>query len=374
MYLRSLLSILIVTLAIPAIVVAFADPYRFWHDAGVAKGLYSENQRYQIPGLIRKFIECADCEDAVVVVGTSLSENTTLEHVRAASGNENVVRLIAHGSYPVEHELFLQRALASGNVSVVYWELYRNFVRDDFDRFPGKNVFPKYMYNNDWQDDHSYLLNHNVVADSISLLFDSTGWSDDLNGINSWEQTALDKDRYRSWSSEEMINILEARAVERATQWAGSSPDWSQSVPVFDRVIAPLVAQYPDVEFVFFAPPVSLLRHGGDIGESLSRQMVLRKQLAELGEDHANVTLFAFDHYYSIVSDMAYYKDSGHFAQAISRWMFERMAARDPRFIITTDNVVEHADWLWGQAISHKPYSSCAQQADQCGVFDPAAH
>jgi len=160
------------------------------------EGLYSTNQRYQNAGLIRRFLECDDCSNAVVITGTSVSENTTLVDLRETTGLGNAVRLIAKGSYPIEHWHMLHRALASGNVSILFWEIYKNYAMPEYDQFPSENTFPVHLYTKTIADDYPYALNHNVFESSIKMLMpkydpvaDRGGrysWSTGLGSLNSW--------------------------------------------------------------------------------------------------------------------------------------------------------------------------------------------
>lgn len=380
MYLRAYTTTLLLCLLLPALAVIAMDPYRVWHDHGFGEELYSTNQRYQNAGLIRRFLECDDCKEAAVITGTSVSENTTLDDLHISTGLDNAVRLIVKGSYPIEHWHMLQRALASGNVSVLFWEIYRNYALPEFDQFPSEDTFPEYLYTKTITDDYPYVFNHSVFGHSAKLLLHrydwipemggSFDWSPDLATLNSWQAKAVEKGLYQRWNSHEMFQILTDRTEPRLAQWRDTTPDWSQSAPVFERFIAPLVAAHPEVEFVFFTPPVGLPRHSEELGDLLSSQLVLWKKLAELADAKENVSMFGFDLHLPLVSDMAYYKDAAHYTAAVNRWMLERIMARDPRFMLTGLKVVPYGEQLWNLAIEHRPFSSCIDNPMDCGNLD----
>ncbi|NND54127.1 MAG: hypothetical protein HKN56_04050 [Gammaproteobacteria bacterium] len=374
MYFRTYLLTLIIPLIIPAALVIWIDPYHVWHDNGPAAGRYSENQRYETPGHIRRYVECEDCGGATVLIGTSVSENTTLDDLRDATGNERAVRLIIEGSYPIEHRHVLQRALSSGNVDEVWWEIYRNYSLPEYAEFPGDGSFPTALYNNTLLDDHTYLLNHGVVMHGIRILTGSAELSDDVGTLNRWHEDAIDIARYQWWSEAETVRLISERVDPRLQEWAGTTPDPDHPAPAYDEFIVPFVEQWPDVRFRFYIPPVSLIRHGVGVGDLLAGELALRGRLAELAAQRDNVTLYAFDQYEPLVSDMAYYKDSGHYTASVNRWMLERMVAEDPRFIVTPDNVEAQRQWLWRNAVEHVPYSSCTDAPERCGVFDPQQH
>ena len=380
MYLRVYTATLLLCLLLPALAVVAVDPYRVWHDYGFREELYSTNQRYQNAGLIRKFLECDDCSEAAVIIGTSVSENTTLHDLRESTGLDNAVRLIVKGSYPAEHWHMLNRALASDKVSVLFWEIYKNYATPDFDQFPSDDTFPVHLYTKTVADDYPYLLNHSVFGNSIKILTSGYDWMPDLGGsfdwstdlatLNSWQNKAVKKKLYQRWNSPENLNMLSDRSAPRIAQWQGTSPDWSQPAPVFQQFIAPLVAAYPNVQFIFFTPPVGLPRHSIELGDLLSNQLAIWKKLAELADTHDNVTLYSFDLYLPLVSDMAYYKDAAHYTAAVNRWMLERMMAHDSRFILSTENVDAYGEELWELAIEHQPYSSCIEMPEACGVWN----
>jgi hypothetical protein len=121
---------------------------------------------------------------------------------------------------------------------------------------------------------------------------------------------------------------------------------------------------------VFFAPPVSLARRGQDLADRLSGELVLRQKLASLADASDNVSLYAFDLYLPLVSDMKYYKDEGHFTAEINRWLLERMMAKDPRFALNAKDVKAQGEKLWNLAINYRRRSSCVDSPETCGVFD----
>jgi hypothetical protein len=374
MYLRTYITVLLLCLLLPALLIVAVDPYRAWHDSGFMKDLYSTNQRYQNAGLIRRFLECDDCSKAAVIVGTSLSQNTSIDDLNSATGLDNAVRLIAEGSYPIEHKYMLERALASGKVSVVFWELYRHYASPDYDQFPEHGTFPMHLYTKTRADDYPYLFNHSVFSSAAKQFTGGLNWSTDLGTLNSWHAEALATNRYPKNNRAESLELVGRMVEPRIAALQGSSPDWSTEVPVFEEYIVPLVTKYPEVDFIFFAPPISLARTKENLKTRLSGELVLRKKLADLANQQSSVSLYAFDLYMPVVSDMKYYKDTRHFTAAINKWMLQRMIAQDPRFAVSADAVVARGNALWDLIVEYYPTSTCTDIPETCGVFDPALH
>ena len=372
MYLRILFLTMMTMLLAPAALVIWIDPYHVWSDTRIAADTYSANQRYETPGHIRRYLECDDCGGSTILIGTSVTENTTLRDLREATGNDRAVRLMIKGSYPIEQSMTLRRALNSGNVTEVWWEIYRNYSIPEYDEFPGEGTFPEALYNTRIWDDHSYLLNHSVVMRGLRMLLGTAATSGDIGTLDRWHERAVEADLYRRHSEAENIRLLSLRVEPRLAEWVGSAPNAAQPIPALNEFILPILNEWPEVRFRLFVPPVSLIRHGLGVGDLLSGELALRKALAELASQRDNVTLYAFDHYGPLVSDMAHYKDSGHYTATVNRWMLERMVADDPRFVVTPGNVAAHSEWIWKNAIEHSPYSSCTDVPDRCGVFDPA--
>ena len=347
------------------------DPYQVWHDHWFGKDVFGQNQRYQNAGLIRRYLECQDCREAAVLVGTSLSENTTVTDLKEITGLNNAVRLLAKGSYPVEHKYMLTRALNSGRVKVLFWEIYRNYVTSNFDQFPNANSFPVHLYTKAKTDDFAYFLNHDLFRHSIKLALGRSDWISSTDSLNSWHNKALKNRNYQIWNSPEVLVNLKSTWEPMIVNWQKSEPQWLQDAPVFDQYIVPIVENYPEVQFVFFIPPVSLVRQTQDGPERLSAKLALRKKLAALATAHRNVSLYAFDDYQPLVSDMAYYKDPGHYTKGVDRWILERMADSDQRFSITSENVREYGSGLWQLVLDYVPTSSCETSLEICGIFDP---
>ncbi|MEE4184300.1 MAG: hypothetical protein V2J12_00890 [Gammaproteobacteria bacterium] len=367
MYLRTLLVALGLLLAAPALTNLVVDPYQVWHDRWWGPDLFGDNQRYQTAGLIRRYLECDACARAVALVGTSLSENTTDAELRTITGRPNAIRLLAHGGYASEHAQMLARALQSGKVDLVLWELYRNYAILPAEQPPRVADFPDFLYTRSVLDDAPYLFNNSVFKQSVLLLLGLSDWSTDPGQLNSWHAEAVAKSRYAKWSSDGMLQINRDRVAPRRQRWRGSRPDWSLSAAAFEHYLEPLVAAHPEIEFVFFAPPVSPVRHGLNLGALLSRELVLRDRLAQLAAQRPNVSLFAFDSYEPIVTDSGHYRDEAHYSPAVGRWMLERIVANDPRFVLTPANVRAHGEQVWRLAIEHEPRSSCTATPHWCG-------
>jgi hypothetical protein len=373
MYLRTFFLTLFLLLAIPATLNVVMDPYQIWHNRWLGAEVYSTNQRYQNAGIIRRFLECADCGNSTILIGTSLTENTLLSDLQQLSDSDNSVRLITHGSYPVEHAQILNRALASGNVQTVYWEIYRNYVGDDYATYPNKNSFPQYLYTQTITDDFRYVLNHQVFKDSLLLLTGqyhlSGKWSEDLNTLNNWHSKALDNGMYKQWSRTEWLDELKHRYADDKSHWDNFKPDTSIESPVVEAFILPIIKDYPDVQFTFFIPPISLIEHRADLGSTMQLELALRKRLSKLSKKHTNVSLYIFDDYEPIVANMAYYKDARHYTQAINKWVIARLTEQNTRFLITAEEFDAYAERLLEMVKNYTPFSSCTNQPDACGVF-----
>lgn len=372
MYLRTYLAVLGLLLMLPAVTNLVIDPYQVWHDRWWGADLFGDNQRYQTAGLIRRYLECDGCDTAVALVGTSLSENTTNAELRELTGRANAIRLLAHGGYASEHAQMLKRALQSQKVDLVLWEVYRNYAILPADQPPRVADFPDFLYTRTVLDDGPYLFNNSVFKQSVLLLLGLSDWSSDRGQLNSWHAEALAKSRYAKWSGAELLQINTDRVAPRRQQWRGSRPDRTLSAPAFEQYIKPIVDAHPDVDFVFFAPPISPIRHGLNLGALLSRELVLREQLTALAAERLNVSMFAFDAYEPVVTDSAYYRDEAHYSPAVSRWMFERILAKDLRFAMTADNVHDYTEKVWQLAIEHVPASSCADTPAECGRLNVA--
>ena len=369
MYLKTYLSVLGLLLAMPALTNLVVDPYQVWHDRWWGADLYSDNQRYQTAGLIRRYLECDDCDKAVALVGTSLSENTTTNELLQLTGRRNAIRLIAHGGYASEHAQMLSRALQSNNVDLVLWEVYRNYATLPAEIPARVRDFPDFLYTRTLTNDGEYLFNNAVFKQSILLTTGLSDWTAGPGELNSWHQEALEKSRYAKWSGPQMLQVRIDRVAPRRDQWRGSQPDWTLSAEAFEQYIKPIVDAHPDVEFVFFAPPVSPVRHGVNLGERLSRELVLREALTELAAQRPNVEMYAFDGYEPVVTDSGHYRDDAHYSPAVGRWMFERILAQDPRFVMTPENIRGYSEEVWELAIEHVPASSCADAPQTCGLL-----
>jgi hypothetical protein len=330
---KILLIIFFLTL-LPASIILAVDPYEIWHKTIFNKNLVSLNERYRNAGFIRKYLFSEEAKPAIVLVGSSMSQNIYLDDLKKSFKKENVVRLVASGSYPKEQYIQLKHALNSTKIDIVVWEMYRNWTDKNYDKYPKNYLFPSYLYDNSITNDWPIIFNDSMFRESIDRilgkkLLGDLGWSNDVNSVSSWELRARRSGAYTKWLSDvnrEKIekkrrSILDRKKVVRFDNKLVIPPS-------IDKYIIPLVKANPNTKFLLFFPPISIVRQLEDMdARRLDKKFKFERELVKLSLSTPNLHIHSFNRDYKTTNNMTNYKDSGHFNRNISLNFIERISS-----------------------------------------------
>jgi hypothetical protein len=329
---RILLLILFFSL-IPGLITYTVDPYEIWHDSPLNPNLVSFNERYRNAGFIRKYLYQPESKPAVVLIGTSMSQNIYLDDLKATFNNNNPVRLVASGSYPKEQFLQAKYALASNKVDIVIWEMYRNWTDKNFDNYPKEYKFPSYLYDDRWLNDSPLLFNHSMLKESVDRFlgkkkYGHMGWSNDINSVSSWEERAVKAGSYKKWNSQDnRVKINEKRDEILGKHKTVRFDDNLTIPPSIQKYISPLVKAYPQTKFIMFFPPVSIVRQLEDMdARRLGKKFKFERELVKLSLATPNLHIQSFNRDYITTNNMTNYKDSGHYSRDISLDIIEKIS------------------------------------------------
>jgi len=316
---------IIVAVAV-ALLTVWIDPLQFYHKATWYNARFSTEERYQNPGLAKNF------DYDTIIIGTSMTENFVPSQVGEQLGGK-VMKLSMEGSISEEHYQMARLALSTGKVKKVLWGL-------DYFSLKSKAAdsnyeLPKYMYDDKWWNDYPYWFNYTVYEQffkSVMLQLKGTP-KQNLDYLSNWNwMVTFGKERV-------------AKAYDKANAeegYFGLDEEAPESLKVnFDHNILSLVKDHPDVEFIFYYPPYSVLRQVVWYNTNPTRfgyQIEMRKWMYEQFAQYPNVKLYDFQ-----TADWTYdldlYKDLSHHHMNVNKWIAEAIGKDDPKYRVTDDNV-----------------------------------
>lgn len=315
---RFIISFLAFVVLFGAIVGTFTyavDPLQQYRKASYPP-LFSKEQRYQNPGLARSYTY------DTIIIGSSMTENFLPSKVGESLGGE-VLKLSIEGSTAKEQRMIADVAIGTGQVKKVLWgldyfSLRENSVRD-------KESFPFYLYDNNKLNDYKYIFNVSNIKHAFASLFlpqDEYPQFRNLEKLNYW-------DTYARYGPERvMAKWKEAWMAEQGT--SASEPSLELVKERFEENILSLVQAHPEIEFIIYYPPYSVIRqqvwyslNPGRFNNTLAMKKYMYEQLSKLD----NVTIHDFQSDSSITYDLGVYKDLSHHSAEINQRIVDEIEA-----------------------------------------------
>ncbi len=285
------------------------DPLQFYRRAAYPP-VFSENQRYQNPGLARNY------PYETVVIGTSHAENLLPGDIETILG-ERAIKLAIAGSTAREQRMTLELALATGRTKHVIWVLNFLSFRKPADALGrAEDDFPHHLYGGP-QSAYGlrtlgvYLLSLDTLTMSADALLGRGRNS--LDALNTWHrESAFGEARVLAdWQRRGAI----IDAANR-TPGAALTQRVRQTRESVRTNLLPLLEANPDVRFDLVFPPYSVLLYLADMrsfegayAERLAYKAFIVRAVAGL----ANVQVHDFQGRTDITHDLARYKDLEHF-------------------------------------------------------------
>ncbi|MFN2169007.1 MAG: hypothetical protein ACK2U9_22465, partial [Anaerolineae bacterium] len=328
------------------------DPLRYYHPPWFGIG-YSDNQRYQAPGLVRH--ESYD----TVLVGTSHTETFTAESMAQFLGSR-ALNLSVSGSSIVEQSEILERVLEEGQARRVLWEMsYPSFSTGE--RLVDASAFPAFLYHPGAETPFRYLVSWDTLEESLAALGGRRPSS--LDDLHRWDlEFEFGKERVlANW------DYMQERWNDslRATWalYAVSAGDIPRLVATY--VAAPIQA-HPEIRFDLLFLPSSSLDYVNDFQVSagrLARRMALRRAVGNAVDGLANAVIWDFQMVRTLTEDLGRYKDLEHFDQATVQEILADMQAGRHR--VSGKELARRTGELEDRAFGYA-VDFCAREPDRC--------
>jgi len=333
---------------IPAAIVLIVDPIQLYHDQFTLKKVYYfKEQRHQNIGLINKYLKRGE-GNYTIILGTSMSENFVPSKFMKILDNKHVLKLTMSGGRPYEQYKLLTKALKTGKVKRVVWDIHWYYLLKKISKKDKNHDFPERLYSDDiLKQAYYYLFNEDYVKDSFRIFrgkVNQNKWTSNLDKLNytmdSWVKSGVfqrnKEEKYLTKLNKDIdkikTNIPSLDIIDKKYAVNLNYPD-------IDQYVLPIMQDYKNVEFDLFFPPYSTYFYAkSNIAKSI-RFIYARKYLVEKIEalNLKNVKVFGFDNKFDIVNNIYYYKDYGHYRSEINDFIMESILA--DKYILNSSNI-----------------------------------
>ncbi|MDH4028789.1 MAG: hypothetical protein OEU95_08160, partial [Nitrospirota bacterium] len=299
------------------------DPLLYYQRAKrVFPVLYSQEQREQVPGIIKN-----SKSHNAAIMGTSLAGNYLVSEVSDAL-NEKTVKLTVNGATFSEQSFILSRYLETHpDAKIVIWAVDTFYI----DVAPGQFTireydYPFYLYESIILNPR-YLLGYNVTIHSIQTI------ANDLFGINSPMKTQ-DIDRLHTWPEGTPLGCkpvianyddLAGRDFKVVDPSLTPLPEFNEANAAANmEKITALARDNSRVKFYIYLPPYSIVRFLFEKqGQGLERLMKARDFFAKKTEGINNISILDFQASEEIITDLNNYMDMLHHNRKINRLIID---------------------------------------------------
>ncbi len=260
------------------------DPYQFYRKPTLYKPVYFTDQRYQNPGLARSQ------DYSIAFVGTSMSDNFLHSYVEEKM-DRKMVRLSIMGGSMYEQKLTVNLVINAKKAGTIIWELNYYSFRGGTKRVTetGRG-FPYYFYDDNPLTDLKYLCNFDTLLKSYYIFLNEYRgkmhytMTHNLEMLNAWFAGS-------KFTRENVIKDwkLAQDDLERANPQEFT---WDQLKANADKNLLTVLRTNPDIEFILFYPPFSIVAHKFLDGRGLfDNELKLKQYIYENCKDLKNVRI-----------------------------------------------------------------------------------
>ena len=311
------LSVLVLIAAVTIVIDPFVHFHAPWFNLAAAE----TDERGQQIGVAKHL----DYDTAIV--GSSMSENFESGWFDDGKIGNSTVKLSMQGAHFDDYSRLLNVVLSKPETKTVIVSLDNYLILHNPDEHP--TTIPEYLENDDIRDDIYYLWNKSVSFVFLPQFIINNiteGFSDDT--AYCWA------DNYRFDRYVAVATYLPYRLMVPEDEQRFDS--YYEYVDEFLAGMTPYIEARPDVTFMFYSPPYSILYWDDCIlrGRLTAEICALNEVYNKLLE-YDNVRIFYFQDDWDIITDLNNYKDYSHFSKDISHYIYECM--RDGKKEVTKD-------------------------------------
>lgn len=307
--------------------VLYIDPFFQYHKPLEGFPYLIDNQLSQNPGIAKNW------EYDSVILGSSMTVNFNTDWFSEILGLKTV-KLSYNGAYPKDQSNIMEIIFRSKNhVKTVFLGIDIPAYSSDVNAT--KYPIPEYLYDENYLNDISYVLNKDVLLNYI------------LRAVADPKDKTVIPTMYALWWTDEYFNkqyVLQYYEAPETVATEVPEDTYLEQVKInLDVNICPFIEAHPETEFVVFYPPYSILYWYG-----INRENKLNATLAEfqyVSERlllYNNVRIFNFQNRKEIITDLNNYADYDHYHSDINRFMVNCFA--DGTSELTKENLSDNLE------------------------------
>lgn len=308
------------------------DPYQQYR-VKTFYPIWFANERYQNGGFAKNF------EYDSVILGTSMTENFTINEVEKELNLNKVLKLCVSGGSAREQSITIKTAINNNkNLKNLVWGL------DTFAFIGNPNrlrfgTFPSYLYDNNIFNDYQYILSLDAAKDSAkAILYQFVKPKNDphfnYNTMYQWQQNVKNqftlKHLLKDWKKRAKISSLEQdkQSVEFL-------------INNFDINFLDILKNNPKINMKIFFPPYSILGYKMfEERNQLEDILKFKLYVYNITLKYPNIKLYDFQSAKEITHNLSNYKDLLHYHQRVNSWMLVQM--KNNNYLVTKQNIDQH--------------------------------
>ncbi len=309
---------LLVLLAVITIVI---DPFVHYHAPLFGLAAAETEERGQQIGVAKNMTY------DTAIVGSSMSENFEAGWFNDGVLGTQTVKLSMQGAHFDDYSRLLNVALSKPETKRVIISLDNYLILHNPSEHP--TTIPEYLENNDLSDDIYYLWNKSVVFVFLpQFIINNVTSGFSADSAYCWAGR-YKFDRYVAQATYLPFRMMQQKDEERFDTYYGYVDEFLASM-------TPYIEARPDVEFIFYSPPYSIMYWDDCIQRGrLTAEICALNEVYKALLKYDNVRMFFFQDEWDIITDLNNYKDYSHFSKDISYHIYECM--RDGKCELTKD-------------------------------------
>lgn len=315
MFKKFCIGFLCVTLSLligAGVLVYTVDPFNVYRaDENMTKIIY-QNPYYQNIG-IAKYTKYD-----TLITGTSMTQNFRGWWFDEKFGCK-AVRLSFDGGIVSDFEALLNTAVENNKeLKTVYFGLDNYIITADSKLNDISERIPEYILDNNPFSKVKYLFNKDIIFDYM-VTYNSYKNSEtyDFYEMHAWDTLNPEHSKKK---------VLDGYSCNQTYENADVK-SFIKPCDDFITAVEPIIENNPEIKFVFFAPPYSILYWNTQIKEGkLDATMYALEYVYGKLFNHDNVRIFYFQNDFEKITNLDKYKDANHYCTDYNKYMLECFA------------------------------------------------
>jgi len=296
-------------LVLIALVIIIIDPFVHYHAPYFGLAAAETDERGQQIGVAK------NCDYDTAIIGSSMTENFCASWFDDGIIGNNTVKLCMQGAHFDDYERLLKVALSKDTTKTIIMSLDNYILLNIPKDYP--TTIPEYLENDTITDDAYYVWNKSVAMYYLPIFL--------LNNI----RENFSNDSAYVWAGNYQFDKYVARATY--TPFRLMQKEEEEKFDTYYRYayefidsITPYIEARPDVTFIIFAPPYSILYWDDVVLRGrLTSEICAMSEVYGTLLYHDNVRMFYFQDDWDIITNLDNYKDYSHYNQDINHYIYE---------------------------------------------------